>query len=329
MIGFAWPWVALILPLPWLVQRLLPERAPSRALALPHASVQVVGKPGAGGALRHYGWMLLTWCALVVAVARPQWIGPPQQMQRTGRGVMLAVDMSGSMRTQDMRLGGVQVSRFDAVQAIASDFIDRRQGDQVGLILFGSRAYLVTPLTYDLDAVRAQLRNVAVGLAGRETAIGDAIAVAVRRLRKLPAGQRVLVLLTDGVNTAGNIEPLVAAKIAKATGVRIYTIGIGSRSTLLQNFFGQTINAPGQGLDTAMLQQIAKSTGGQFFRATDTHQLAKAYRAIDALEPALKQKIQRRPRRPLYPWPLAFALLCFVTGLALRARRHLPWEGAS
>jgi Ca-activated chloride channel homolog len=310
MFEFAWPWMFLALPLPWLVHVLLPPRAPGRALRLPHREVQVQA-PGSSRfgirAWKSVGWTL-SWLALVTAAARPQWIGPPQPQQRSGRGVMLAVDMSGSMSTHDMQLGGNEVSRFGAVRVIAGQFIDRRKGDEVGLILFGTHAYLVTPLTYDLDAVRAQLRDVAVGLAGRNTAIGDAIGVAVRRLRKLPGDERVLILLTDGVNNAGAIAPLQAARIAKKAGVRIYTIGIGSHSSAMPGFLGQVFGNAGSGLDEHVLKQIADMTGGHFYRASDSSQLVGAYRAIDALEPTLQGNIQRRRFRPLYPWPLGLAM---------------------
>ncbi|KGI76836.1 vWA domain-containing protein [Oleiagrimonas soli] len=315
MIDFAWPWLFLLLPLPWLCRRWLPPHAPSRALRLPHRDLSslLAQSPRGSAMLRGRGllWTLM-WCCLLAAAARPQWIGPPQPLERSGRGVMLAVDMSGSMSLRDMQLGDVPVSRFGAVRAIVGDFIDRRAGDQVGLILFGTRAYLVTPLTYDLDAVRAQLRDVAVGLAGRNTAIGDAIAVAVRRLRKLPGDDRVLVLLTDGVNNAGSIAPMDAARIAKKAGVRIYTIGIGAVDNGPLDLFGNPMG--GQGLDEDALRSIAEMTGGKFYRATDTRELAQAYRAIDALEPTLKGNLMRRPREPLYPWPLAAALLLALLG---------------
>jgi Ca-activated chloride channel family protein len=251
----------------------------------------------------------------VVAAARPQWVGPPQALERSGRGVMLAVDMSASMQTRDMQLGGRAVSRFAAVRAIAGDFIDRRKGDEVGLILFGTHAYLVTPLTYDLDAVRAQLRNVAVGLAGPNTAIGDAIGVAVRRLRTLPSSERVLVLLTDGINNSGSLSPLEAARIARAAGVHIYTIGIGSGRSNLSGPFGQIFANPDASIDVSVLKRIASLTDGQFFRATDTRRLAEAYRAIDAQEPTLQGDVMRRPRLPLYPWPLAASMLLALLAL--------------
>jgi Ca-activated chloride channel family protein len=231
---------------------------------------------------------------------------------------MLAVDLSGSMRTDDMQLSGQPVSRFGAVEAIAGDFIARRSGDEMGLILFGSRAFLVTPLTYDLQAVRAQLQGAAVGLAGTETAIGDAIGVAVKRLAGLPEQARVVVLLTDGVN----IAPLDAAHAAKAAGVRIYTIGIGATEMSIPDLFGTHTVNPSADLDESMLRTMATQTGGRYFRATDASQLADAYRAIDALEPMPQQGPSLRPRHELFPWPLGVAALAWLLAFAPHVRRR-------
>ncbi len=262
---FAWPWMILVLPLPWLLRRWLRPAAPGQALHLPQPGLQLIATKGnaTGGTVP---WLLtLAWLCLLTAAARPQWVGPPQAQQRSGRALMLAVDLSGSMRTDDMQLAGQSVSRFGAVEAIAGDFIGRRNGDEMGLILFGSQAFLVTPLTYDLSAVRAQLQGAAVGLAGTETAIGDAIAVAVKRLAALPEQARVLVLLTDGVNNAGSIAPREAARAAKAAGVRIYTIGIGATRMRIPGFFGSQLVNPSADLDADMLGSIATQTGGRFF----------------------------------------------------------------
>lgn len=311
---FAWPWVIVLLPLPWLLRRWLRPAAPGQALHLPQPGLQLATVSG-NAAHGIVPWLLaLAWLCLLTAAARPQWIGPPQAQQRSGRAVMLAVDLSGSMRTPDMELAGQSISRFGAVEAIAGDFIDRRRGDEMGLVLFGSQAFLVTPLTYDLSAVRAQLQGAAVGLAGTETAIGDAIAVAVKRLSALPEQARVLVLLTDGVNNAGSISPREAARAAKAAGVRIYTIGIGATQMRVPGFFGSQLVNPSADLDADMLTTIAKETGGQFFRATDGNQLADAYRAVDALEPMPQHGPTLRPRHELFRWPLlaAIALLLLV-----------------
>ncbi|HEY8585756.1 MAG TPA: VWA domain-containing protein [Rhodanobacter sp.] len=314
MLEFAWPWVIVLLPLPWLLRRWLRPAAPGQALHLPQPCVRLAALTGG----RPHGvmsWLLfVAWLCLLAAAARPQWVGPPQAQQRSGRALMLAVDLSGSMRTGDMQLAGQQVSRFGAVEAIAGDFISRRSGDEMGLILFGSQAFLVTPLTYDLSAVRAQLQGSAVGLAGTETAIGDAIAVAVKRLAALPEQARVLVLLTDGVNNAGSITPRDAARAAKAVGVRIYTIGIGATHMRIPGFFGSQLVNPSADLDAGMLTDIANQTGGRFFRATDSSELADAYRAIDALEPMPQSGPTLRPRHELFRWPLlaAVALLLLV-----------------
>src|SRR3569623_1273961 len=233
--------------------------------------------------------------------------------------MLLAIDLSGSMRTEDMHLAGQDVSRFEAVEAIASDFIARRAGDELGLVLFGSRACLGTPLTYDLGAVRAQLQGAAVGLAGTEPAIGAAIAVAVKRLAGLPQQARVLVLLTDGVNNAGNIAPEQAAAAAKAAGVRVYTIGVGATRMRVPDFFGMRLVNPSADLDEAMLTKIAEDTGGRFFRATDTQDLATAYRTIDTLEPMPQHGPVLRPRHELFRWPLGAAMLLLALALASRA----------
>jgi Ca-activated chloride channel homolog len=315
---FAWPWMVLLLPLPWLLRRWLRPAAPGQALHLPHPGLQLIAAQG--NATRGIvPWVLsLAWLCLLIAAARPQWVGPPQAQQRSGRALMLAVDLSGSMRTDDMQLAGQSVSRFGAVEAIAGDFISRRSGDEMGLILFGSQAFLVTPLTFDLSAVRAQLGGAAVGLAGTETAIGDAIAVAVKRLAALPEQARVLVLLTDGVNNAGSIAPRDAARAAKAAGVRIYTIGIGATRMRIPGFFGSQLVNPSADLDADMLGSIASQTGGRFFRATDSGELADAYRAIDALEPMPQTGPTLRPRHELFRWPLLAAIVLLLLVIAPR-----------
>ena len=321
---FAWPWMVVALPLPWLWRRWLKPAAPGQALHLPQPGVQLIKVLG-NTAHGIVPWLMaLAWLCLLTAAARPQWVGPLQAQQRSGRALMLAVDLSGSMRTQDMDLAGQPVSRFEAVEAIAGDFIRRRSGDEMGLILFGSQAFLVTPLTYDLSAVRAQLQSAVVGLAGTETAIGDAIAVSVKRLSAMPEQARVLVLLTDGVNNSGNITPREAARAAKAAGVRIYTIGVGATQMTVPGFFGNQLINPSADLDADMLTTIAQETGGQFFRATDGNELANAYRAIDALEPMPQQGPTLRPRHDLFRWPLAAAILLLLLVIVPRRFARMP-----
>lgn len=332
MFEFAWPWLFALLPLPWLVMRFAPPVAQGgAALRLPHAHLFDNAPDAAAKARRGLQRLLpwLGWLLLLGAAARPQWLGEPTDLPRSGRDLLLAVDVSGSMSIPDMELGGREATRFQAVQAILGDFIARRGGDRLGLVLFGSRAYLLTPLTFDTKTVRTQLQESAVGLAGRETAIGDAIGLAVKRLRERPAEQRVLILLTDGVNTAGELEPRKAAELAKANDLRIYTIGIGAERMQVQDFFGSRTVNPSAELDANLLTQVAQSTGGKFFRARDTKELAGIYAEIDKLEPAATQGERYRPVDEWFFWPLAAALLLGLLVALAPARRFAGARAAA
>ena len=323
--GFAWPWLLLALPMPWLLRRLLPPvPGAAAALKVPYGS-RIEAIADARGPARHargpgaLAW--LAWALLCLAAARPQQLGPPVQPPQSARDLMLAVDLSGSMGDEDMALGGMAVDRLTAAKAVLADFLDRRAGDRVGLIVFGDRAYALTPLTRDLASVRQQLADTVVGLAGRATAIGDAIGLAVKRLRAQPREERVLVLLTDGVNTAGQLDPLRAAAIARDDGVRIHTIAFGGDARQV-SVFGMPIQLGGEDIDESTLRRIAALTGGRFFRARDTGQLAGIYAEIDRLEPIRQPGQQVRPRIERYPLPLAAALLCGALALALPRRRN-------
>lgn len=334
--GFAWPWLLLALPLPWLVRRLLPAaRTHSAALKVPYGSrLDVIAGGGVLARSRHAPWWLwLAWILLCVAAARPQQLGDAVQPPHSGRDLMLAVDLSGSMSEEDMQLGGRIVDRLTAAKAVLADFLDRRIGDRVGLLVFGQRAYALTPLTLDRDSVRRQLDDTVAGLAGRETAIGDAIGLAVKRLRAQPEGQRVLILLTDGVSNAGVLDPIKAAQLARDNHVRIHTIAFGGEGGAL-SVFGFQLPMPGGGddIDEATLKRIAQITGGQAFRARDTDELAGIYAAIDRLEPVERPSQRVRPRIERYPWPLAASLLCALVAFAwprqLAPRIPLRWRRA-
>lgn len=321
MITLAWPWVLLSLPLPWLVRRFMAV-APTRtgsALRLPFyrelAAEAATVRASSGRWRRILAW--LAWVLLVLGAARPQWLGEPIAVPLAGRDLLLAVDVSGSMQQQDYQLDGREVNRLEVVKAVAGRFIERRSGDRLGLILFASRAYLQTPLTYDRTTVRGMLSEAVIGLAGRETAIGDAIGLAIKRLQEQPQENRVLILLTDGANTAGNIAPLDAARLAARAGVRIYTIGIGGGPVGVRTPFGMLMQQ-GSDLDPATLQGIADATGGRYFQATDTDQLEDVYAELDRLEPSVRDTRSLRPLRALYVWPAGAALVLSL-GLALAA----------
>ncbi|TCK17891.1 Ca-activated chloride channel family protein [Thiogranum longum] len=311
-IEFIWPWVFAALPLPLLMAWLLPRAAENTgaALRLPFyqaLTASSVVRQSTPSRIRL--WLaILVWALLVIAAARPQYLGEPVHLPISGRDLLLAVDISGSMETEDMVMGGRVTSRLIAVKRVASDFIERRKGDRIGLILFGDQAYLQTPLTFDRKTVNTQLLEAAIGLAGKRTAIGDAIGLAIKRLREQPEGNRVLILLTDGANTAGSIAPLKAADIAAQEGVKIYTIGVGADEMVVQGLFGRQRIANTE-LDEATLKAIADKTGGRYFRARDLQGLEQVYRLLDKLEPASQDEEVFRPRHELYIWPLAAALL--------------------
>lgn len=322
---FAWPAWLLTAPLPWLLARW--RRVATNdgaALRLPIAD-RIAALAGSGrraAQARGPGVLAaLAWLLLCIAAARPQQLGEPVQPPVRGRDLTLALDLSGSMSEPDMELGGAIVDRLTAAKAITADFIERRAGDRVSLIVFGRQAHVLTPPTADRETVLDQLADTVVGLAGQETAIGDAIGLAVRRLRSQESGQRVLVLLTDGVNTAGSLDPLKAAQIAADEGVRIHAISFGGDGTM--SLFGLQLPMPGGGeADPTVLRQVAAMTGGRFFRAKDAGELAGIYAEIDRLEPVDRPGRAVRPRIERYWIPLAGALLLACIGLVVvRGRR--------
>ena len=321
MFEFAWIWVLVALPLP-LVFFLLPRRAEQQpaALRIPQLvqGLELENHKKATNKLRLL-IAALAWVALVVAAARPEWLGEPVSIPAEGRDLMIAVDLSGSMKIDDMQINGRQVDRLSMIKHVLSDFIDRRVGDRLGLILFADTAYLQAPLTYDRDTVNQLLNESLIGLVGEQTAIGDAIGLAIKRFNAREKSNKVLILLTDGQNTAGNITPQQANELAINNDVTIYTIGVGADKMLVQSFFGSRQINPSQELDEGMLTDIATSTGGQYFRARDVESLQKIYATLDELEPIARESRQMRPLQALYYYPLAVALILS----ALLALHHL------
>jgi Ca-activated chloride channel family protein len=316
----AWVWLLLVLPLPWLVRRWLSpaSRAGLQALRVPWFGLMT---DGGGGWVRKpvlAALASLAWVLLVLAAARPQWVGEIETLPVTGRDLLLAVDISGSMDTQDMVLAGQSVNRLAMVKKVAGEFIQRRKGDRVGLVLFGSRAYLQTPLTFDTETTSILLDESEIGLAGRETAIGDAIGLAVKRLREDAASERVLILLTDGANTSGEVQPMQATEFAARENLKIYTVGVGADEMMVQDFFGSRLVNPSADLDEDTLKAIAERTGGAYFRARDAKALARIYEQLDELEPVESDQESIRPVDELFHWPLGLAF-CLALLAALYA----------
>ncbi|MCF6218339.1 MAG: VWA domain-containing protein [Gammaproteobacteria bacterium] len=322
MFEWAWPLMGLLLPLPWLLRRLLPavKNQQHAALRVPFFNeLQQLTTQQPSTQTTKFNrspWLaILIWCCLVLAIMRPQWLGEPVATPLTGRDLLMAVDVSGSMEVPDLTLGGESVDRLTVVKVIGGEFIQQRLGDRVGLILFGSQAYLQTPLTHDRHTVTQMLNEAQIGIAGKATAIGDAIGLAIKRLRDRPDQSRVLILLTDGDNTAGEVDPREAARLAAEDNIKIYTIGLGAESMQVPGFFGSRTVNPSADLDEALLSEIAALTGGRYFRAKESAQLSEIYQLLDQLEPSEGESEYYRPREELYLWPLGLALilsLCFA-----------------
>ncbi|GAA4872444.1 VWA domain-containing protein [Ferrimonas pelagia] len=321
MLSLDWPWLLLAIVLPWLLPRRRPVQA--AALRLPGTLSQQI--PSATGPKPHRLWQLLAlvaWLCLVLAASRPLWLGEPVALKREGRDLMIAVDLSGSMQIEDMELNGRLVDRYTMVRAVLGDFIQRRDGDRMGLILFADQAYLQAPLTFDRHTVSQYLRESELGLVGTQTAIGDAIALAVKRFEQLDQSSRVLVLLTDGENNAGRFTPAQAVELARKAGVTLYTVGVGSSEIRQRRLFGSRTVNPSAELDRAEAEFVAlsESTGGRYFRARSTAELDAIYDELDKLEPIEQDGTQWRPQTDLYPWPLGVATALIL--LLLVRRQH-------
>ena len=327
MFELAWPWMALAAAAPLLVAYLVPPASRRTGAALRVPFYAQVPAPSAGtrlAPLRGAGWTAaIAWLLLVFAACRPLWIHDPLEVPVSGRDLLLAVDLSGSMKTEDLLRGGAPANRLEVVKEVAGEFIERRAGDRIGLILFGTRPYLQTPLTFDRTSVRQLLEEAEIGLAGEQTAIGDAIGLALKRLRERPAESRVLILLTDGANTAGELGPREAAELAAADGMRIYAIGVGAGEFVTRSL------SPGGGgdLDEDTLRVVAGLGGGRYFRARDAEELEEIYALLDELEPIARDVELLRPVRELFPLPLGVAL-GLVSGLFLAVLGRNHWRRA-
>jgi Ca-activated chloride channel family protein len=329
MLTLASPWVLLLLPLPLLIyffvspSKIRAEKEKNAVIVPFYTQLTQLNAHQSSQHKRNYLYLCLLsliWLLLVLTAAKPQWLGEPQALDTSGRDLLLAVDISGSMKEKDMKLNQRAVSRLAAVKHVVSEFITQRQGDRIGLILFGSNAYLQTPLTFDTDTVMQFLQEAQLGFAGTHTAIGDAIGLSVKRLKNRTVkdnaatnNSKVIILLTDGENTSGEVEPLQAAKLAAQINTKIYTVGIGADEMVVRGLFGNRRINPSASLDEKTLTAIANTTGGQYFRARDTQELNNIYQELDKLEPIEQEQEWLRPIQSLFMWPLGIALLLSIT----------------
>ncbi|RTZ67289.1 MAG: BatB protein [Aquificaceae bacterium] len=320
MLEFEWLWMFLLLPLPLIVRFFIKPVKQQREQALHVPFLRDFQHAPASHTSNNFSWWIMAfsmigWIAFVTAIARPIMVGENVSLPVKGRNIMMAIDLSGSMREEDYRVGNQWVDRLTATKFVAGQFIQRRKGDRIGLILFGDQAYLQAPLTFDRQTVLRLLNESALGLAGQKTAIGDAIGLAIKRLRTQDDNEHVLILLTDGENTAGSVGVYEAAEVAAQQNLKIYTVGIGADAQQNRGFF-QSASA----LDEATLKKIAKMTKGKYFRARDTQEFQRIYEELDRLEPIVRDQEQWRPRTDLFFWPLSIALFFLSLAIVLRNR---------
>lgn len=324
MFRFYWPWLVLLLPLPFLARAILPGVKTDTSRMAPRirfpgaarlkSAFPIFRNEGSSFSPKFFFILYSAWALLTLALMRPELVDQFTKVNNKGYDLMLAVDISASMQALDFSTQFRKASRLDAAKEVVGKFALSRQGDRVGLITFGQSAYLYVPLTLDTLAVSKMLNDVVSGMAGNATAIGDAIGLSVKTLRNRPEGSRVLILMTDGEDNSSSIPPLEAAKLAKEYGIRIYTIGIGKNGPVPfpSQFGGYTMAE--MPLDEELLKKIASITGGKYFRATDQNALEKIYESIDQLEKSEAEQNVYFIRTPLYHYPLggAMALLLLI-----------------
>lgn len=314
MINFAWPWMILLLPLPWLLLKLIklyttPKSVLAPTIVFPKLQKLQQAFAHASAVTDQIAfWQQvvigIVWALLVVSLMRPELVNDRVYSNNIGYDLMLAVDLSRSMDIVDFSDHGQPLSRIAATKKVVANFVRNRVGDRVGLIVFAEQAFLTIPLTLDTAAVSKLLNNLLVGMAGERTSIGDAIGIGVQNLRKRPESSRILILLTDGEDTASHIPPLEAAHIAKNSGIKIYTVGVGNK------------------LDETLLSKIADMTGGIYYKVTNVGSLEQVYKEIDQLEKSESAQKIVLIKTPLYHWFLASALLLFAVVYALNCRKY-------
>lgn len=322
MLEFIWPWFFILLPLPIFMSFTKPTTPNSEAIWWPTASIidKESNKKPSSSFIKNPTLLLffLSWVLFVSAIARPVWVGEPIQITPSGRDLFIALDLSGSMQVTDMHINQDVADRLSAAKHVLNDFITERKGDRLGVIVFGTKAYLQAPLSYDVDTINTLINENQIGFAGEQTAIGDAIGLGIKQLENKDSDKKVMILMTDGANTAGRVQPLQAAEFAATQNVKIHTIGIGAEEMVVQGFFGPKVINPSSDLDEPLLQNIANTTGGHYFRARSTNELNNIYHLIDQLEPTPSEDLWQRPKTTLLHWLGLLSLIFIGIGFILQ-----------
>ena len=329
MITISYPWLLLLLPLPWLLLLVPTKPIAQAAVRVPFGrrirrALQGSGPRSSTKLPRRRHFVLgMSWLLLLCALVRPQWLEPPETRNLPMRDLLLLVDLSGSMRQQDFTSQtGLRIDRLTAVKQVLGDFLERRDGDRVGLVVFGDAAYLQAPFSADLELSRQLLEETAIGMAGPRTAFGDAIGLGISLFDSSDAPTKTMIALTDGNDTASQVPPPEAARVARERGLRVHTVAIGDPTTLGE-----------EKLDEVILRDVAQITGGSYFFAADRAELAGIYAELDRIETRQVSVISHRVRRELYYWPLLAAVVIWQSrdwvvavraGRTIKANRAMP-----
>lgn len=316
MWSFATPLAFLLLPLPWLALLWLkPQAAGHGSLAVPQALAAELSR-GGGGTGRSVPALLLPallWIGLVSALAGPRQLVDAVALPASGRDIILALDLSGSMEQMDFDLDGKPARRVDVVKRVAADFVRGRAGDRIGLVIFAEKAYFATPPTFDVEAVARSIAEASIGISGKSTAISDGLGLAMKRLQDSASPARVVILLSDGMNTSGSVKPAGAAALAARLGIRVHTVALGVHDLA-------TAEDGTDAVDAAMLQSIARTSGGTAFRVRSTADMLAVSRSIDAMEASPTEAPASRIHRDLWIYPGLLSLLAALLLLAARRR---------
>lgn len=310
MLSFAYLWIFALLPLPWLLRAVLPPRRVSEvAVRVPFGDRlrSAIESRNLGGEAvkRTREWFVqgVLWVLLIIALARPQWLEPPMTKELPTRDLLLLVDLSGSMQADDFEdAAGAKVDRLSAVKEVLDEFLTKREGDRVGLVVFGDAPFLQAPFSTDLDLSRQLLEETAVGMAGAKTAFGDAIGLGVNLFEESDAPAKTIIALTDGNDTKSQVPPVEAARVASQRDIRIHTVAIGDPASVGE-----------EKLDEDTLKKVSETAGGSYFFAADREALSGIYDELDKIETRQVDVISHRPKRDLFFWPLLVALLVSLT----------------